>query len=235
MGHVQIWRSIILTLCFLINFPATGFTAHYLFVTVIPGAGPFIHAFQILGLVAGVIAMLLIPALLNGKITVMFDLTVMGILWVLWLAESILAAQFLQKFFKESRLRFLQLYGWFYEYGYVNRPLPNLRCTSVADGYCYEIYIIQNLMITLFVLSFIHFVGLLIYAIVKQQRGQPIWNTRIRRINEPQNPPFVMQQPVPWQATMPVGYGHPVQPGAWGIDANGPQSQVPLNKELTNV
>lgn len=119
----------------------------------------------------------------------------------------------------------------------------------MSGGYCYELYVIQNLMISLFVLSswvfvvarqyrltvfyqgFIHFAGLLIYAIVRQSRGDPIWRKSIRRLNKPEYPAFTMAPQGAWQATAPnATYGTPVMPAVWATDPS--RVPTPVNKEV---
>ncbi|KAF9052115.1 hypothetical protein BJ165DRAFT_1452562 [Panaeolus papilionaceus] len=201
MGRVQILRNILLSTSFLINLPATGFVIHLLYVSARYPAGPYIYSFQILGLVVGALALLFIPALLIGRITVMFDIIVMFSFWVLWIAEAALAAQFRILFYNYEKAKYDSL-GRRYGQDWMNRNRFHLDCTSISSGYCYEFYIVQNLMISLFVSSFIHFTGLLIYGFVRQSREEPIWKTSIRRLNKPEYPAFIMAPQGAWQATV---------------------------------
>ncbi|KAF9050582.1 hypothetical protein BJ165DRAFT_1458831 [Panaeolus papilionaceus] len=226
MGRVQVLRNILLTTSFLINLPATGFCTHYLYESARNPAGPFIYNFEILGLVVGALALLFIPALLIGRITVMFDIMVMFCFWVLWIAEAAITAKFRIRYDNLSKADYDY---WNNYYGYLY-PF-DLDCTSISGGYCYELYVIQNLMISLFVLSFIHFAGLLIYAIVRQSRGDPIWKKSIRRLNKPEYPAFTMAPQGAWQATAPnATYGTPVMPAVWGTDPS--RVPTPVNKEV---
>ncbi|PPQ74536.1 hypothetical protein CVT24_000104 [Panaeolus cyanescens] len=212
MGQLQIWRNIALALCLLMNLAATGLVVHFLVITVIPPAGPFIYSFQIVGLVVGTIGLLFIPALLIGKISVIFDLIIMFILWVLWLTEVVLVGQFRQSFLDYGRSDYI---FWANYYGYLVDFPYSINCTSIT--------------------GLIHFLALLIYAIVRQSRGNPIWKQHIRRINEPVVQPVFMpqyyapQMTMPWPPNQPVAYGAPMVYNAWPAGPN--YSPQPMNND----
>ncbi|PPR06169.1 hypothetical protein CVT24_000716 [Panaeolus cyanescens] len=192
MGFIQIIRNILLAFCLLLSLVATGLLAHYAHYTIINEfGGVAIHPFQILGFVTGVLSVILIPVMMIGKHTVILDLIGMLIFWVLWLTEMVLLKQHRLKRFGRFRV--------------------NFACTTFSASYCYETFVIQNLLITLVALSLFHILTLFIYALVCHFNGSPIWSTSMRRLNKPvQAPPFIPgQMATPGVMQMPITYYNP--------------------------
>ncbi|KAF9054701.1 hypothetical protein BJ165DRAFT_1440543 [Panaeolus papilionaceus] len=193
MGAVQIARNIFLGICLLLSLSTLGLISHNMAMYIIKGSSSFVvQPFQVLGIVDSILMIFTLPVLMIGKNSVVADLVVMFIFWVLWLAETILVMKFRKPRF--TRFRFI-------------------RCpTDLSVSPCYGTYIIQSLATTLFVLCLVYVIVLFIYGLVSQKRGNSIWTMSMRRLNKPkseQPPPFFIPGQAPPQAAMQAPYYNP--------------------------
>jgi hypothetical protein len=170
MQFLYALRSIVLTLSLLLGIPTFGLLAYLTSQTKV--FGERIFNFELVGLLASVLGILLWPVMLilpilrkNAVILcIVYELAAMLVLWVLWMTTAIFLVQWRIHFFPSDEA--------------VYRIDCNmLYYSDWPEGvkYCHQFSTIQAFAITLFVITFLYFVALFTFALVSECRGRSVW------------------------------------------------------------
>ncbi|PPQ74627.1 hypothetical protein CVT24_004175 [Panaeolus cyanescens] len=202
MKYLYITRIAVLSFCIVLGLPAFGLIIHWTQASN-TGPNPVTLDFEAVGLLAGILSVLMLPVMLVLPIfrknvfflNIIFELGAMLVLWTLWMTTAILVIQWSDVLF----------------------PPPSDTCnfiSAVTSGFCREFFAIKGLTVTIFVIAMLYFIALLIFALVSQSRGTPVWKACVADLDANNKPPaqnnFTLDAYSPPQAAPATPYSNPM-------------------------
>lgn len=166
-SYLYIFRNLTFSLCLTFSLANIGLVAYW--------ATSFqdtLLDFEIVGLLAGGLSALVFPVFLivsairkNAGITMIaVELSVLLVIWVLWLTNSILVMQWGQLFYPFGcSVLFYSIY------------------IAPDSDWCTEFFAIEKLSIVIWVFLLIYWLTILVSAVVSQSRGNSkVWTTPVK-------------------------------------------------------
>ncbi|KAF8896062.1 hypothetical protein BD779DRAFT_559708 [Infundibulicybe gibba] len=168
MSFISVLRIVVLSLCLLLGLAILGITAHITALTTPSSTGdPIFFDFEGLGLVTGSLSTIFIPTMLvlgairHGAFLSMIavELCVLGLIWVLWLANAAVLTEWSQIFFPDGCGVFIS--------------------GSLDFTVCQEFFALKGLSFTSWLLLMIYSGILLVLALVSRSRGDRVWTVSV--------------------------------------------------------
>ncbi|KIJ92592.1 hypothetical protein K443DRAFT_135246 [Laccaria amethystina LaAM-08-1] len=163
-SYLYIFRNFTFSLCLTFSLANIGLVAHWTQATLFQDT---LVDFEIVGPVAGGLSALVFPVFLivsairknAGFTMIAVELSVLLVIWVLWLTNSVLVIQWGRLFY----------------------PFGCSALFSPASDWCTEFFAIAKLSIMICVFLFIYWLTILVSAVVSQSRGNSkVWTTPVK-------------------------------------------------------
>ncbi|KAF5317489.1 hypothetical protein D9619_013151 [Psilocybe cf. subviscida] len=159
MNSLYLFRRVLLGVCSVLNIATLALIGHWLSGSI---ADDFVFVFEIIGIIAAVLTLVLIPAMLIVSrirrnawfVYILTEVVVFGLLWILWTVTAALVIQD----FNDLYLGDCSL--WLFP----------------ASDWCNQLSAIKGLAVTIFVLLLIYVLTLTTFAVVRTFTvGSGVW------------------------------------------------------------